>query len=176
MYPERKDKFGEELCAVLIAMILFGIPSLSLIYYISIIPGYSRFLNLNGLVTHSLEQKIYSDDSLFNTRTTVYQTTFSIYDSYSNTSSCSIPKSETMFKLGKTYSIYLDTQTIDYLSHSGECYEFVPNNAVASFGFVVFFIPVIILFVILFANLYKYFCTNSNKKNNYIPVSQVEMV
>lgn len=166
----------ENTCAALVIIVLFSIPAIQLLYFLSVIPGFSRFIKLNGLVTQSIKQNIYLDDILFETKKTVFQTTFSIYDSYSNTTSCLIPQPETEYVVGQTYPIYLNVKSINYLTHSAKCYENPPNQIFAGIFLLLFLGPIIFSICIVCSNLYKYFCTNLNKRNNYRPVEQVEMV
>ncbi len=173
---KKTDELTVNICAALLVMVLFTIPCVQIIYYLSFIPGYSRFIKLKGLVTQSLKQNIYTDDTFFETKTTIYQTTFSIYDLYSNTTSCLISKSEKYYKLSNTYYIYLNTKSIDYFTHSAECVEYPSNRIITSILLVIFLLPTIAVFGSVIINLYKKCLTNLNKKNDYTLISQVEMI
>ncbi len=176
MMLKSKEDFCPAICATIIIMLIFSLISYPIIYEISIIPGFSRFVPIVGTVNEITKQYKLND---FYRQTKYYKTTFNITQLEYNIPSCDTFVNKDFYKLNGKHDIIFDISSIDYSGNLIEyengiyykhamCLPEKPYGYVISMCFIEFFIgilPVTVSIIMLYATIVQYndLCKNNSK-------------
>ena len=176
MMLKSKEDFCPTICVAIIVMLLFSCISYPLIYEISVIPSFSRFVPIVGTVNEITKQYKLND---FYHQTKYYKTTFNITNPAYNIPSCDAFVNKDFYKLNSKHNIIFDISSIDYSGNSikfdnglyykyANCLSEKPYGYIISMCFIEFFIgvlPLIISIGMLYTTIVEYndLCKNNNK-------------